>query len=362
MSKRLLAASVSAAALVMASAAYADNNSAYVDQVGTGNTYSVTQTTSGNKLGSGTTYPTYTMHIRQDSTGGTTGNSLTVNQGGGNNNVVGVDYWDGHPSSQVGGNNSATFTQNGGSNVVQRFIQNNDQGTGGANTLAVTQTNGNNNNITDADQYTDGQKIVILQNGSSNGQGADFASSFSKANTITGAVGAGGASIGQGHPMNTAGIYENGNHNSFNVGQDWQNTLISTQTGNYNYIYAVQNTLSTLSNTQSGDSNVLLATQGQGFNDGNINNSIQNDQEGAGGNFAEITQPGIANAAYNTQVGYQNVLHGSQAGESGILYALTYGTRNSVDATQDSNAIGNKLYVYQGTSATSANYNSVVSM
>src|ERR1700761_1445507 len=121
MKNRFLFASVSVAALVLASAAYAgDNNQTNINQKGTNGSVTIDQSGNGNVAGASgltsSTAPTISNSLVQDGTNET----LSVTQSGNNNNFRGIAGDSSHPGSQVqsGSGNVANVTQSGTAGTV----------------------------------------------------------------------------------------------------------------------------------------------------------------------------------------------------------------------------------------------------
>jgi hypothetical protein len=353
MSKRLLAASVSAAALLFASAAFASGvgNEAYVDQMGDGNTFAGTQTGNYNNVANAST------HASQDSSAGIGGNTLTTNQTG-NYNSIGVNwYGTGLPVVQSGNSNTATITQTGsgagadGHNALRELFQ-----YGPGNSLNLSQ-NGDNNLVASTYQYGlygGGQNsATIVQSGNNNGWSLTLARTpqFVLSDTYGFAKTWGGNSaLNQTGLWNYANLQFTGNGNGFDVAQWGSNnsaTQVTTAAGSDNNYFGLSQTGShqTVSNSVAGDGNVLLAKQGDQA-------SYYTSQY----NTVSWSQSGNGNWAESLQLGSNNLLQGYQiGGDSNQTYSSQIGDRNTVSAYQ--NGTGNLFTVNQGVTGSPGNDN-----
>lgn len=338
MSKRLLAASVSAAALLFASAAWADNNEAYVDQVGTGNAFTANQTGNSNKVFSST--KALPQH-------GNT-NTYISTQNGDNNKVVATPF---SGDGQFGNGNNVSITQSNAATATPRIGNNvaSLQQSGTGNALTIGQT-GDNNIVAEAWQ-SNGATGTITQNGNGNGHWSTNFGSPSGAYRAKQLVtfGFNGPSAGgvlnqtYDGTGNSASIDEEGDSNSFTIVQTGGGTndvFTDTQTGNGNYVYSGQGGTRETSNVlQTGNNNVLLSYQGG-------SGTVSSADTGGSDNVLGLTQHGNTNWAETVQIGAGNHIDGLQDNSGGgavgnQLYAYQNGTSNYLyaHATGDNNVV-----------------------
>jgi hypothetical protein len=326
-------------------------NGVYVDQVGTTNSGTISQTGIANSVGG----PTFVVQQTASASdggvpaygGATGGNQLTVTQAGLANLVGPLG------GLQAGAFNRALFTQAGIGNLVSHFLQD-----GAGSLLSVVQggtgAGGPGNAVFDVRQSGSvsdgaGNVVGVSQIGTGNGY---FANDFSletenyRAATYFGVMApvggvvfnanvgrpSSGARVVQQTGRQTAALSSVGVSNSFDVYQSSGvfNSVSNRQAGDRNYLYAAQIGLSnTVTNAQTGNYNVMLVHQGAefAFTPGDY-----------AGNGVDFSQAGNRNWAEVLQLGSQNVVTGSQQSDRDLLLVAQNGTGNRIEATQ---AVGN---------------------
>jgi len=363
--QKLLLTTVSAIALgVCATAALAGGSSTYIDQTGTGQTATVTQTSATD----GSVGTLADPFVQQGSN-----NTISITQTGTNDNVQGdselTPYVVPRPAAglvgQSGTGNNATIKQSGGASGA-----------------------GN------------GEYVTLYQVGNFNGTG-----------TI-GSLNGGTIDQGSGDDQ-TASVFENGWYNQFNILQkgpgssDLYNGVDLEQTGNYNsgqiaqngvdlgvtaYQYAYYNVLTsnqwgqgnslwslqtntsdvyynTITNRQSGWGNLAyVGLNALGFNSNTDNYeppfyqgqngtdlTITNTQFGASDSLVVLNQgdgAGFNLSITNTQGGYKNSLTVTdQSGSDSSITSKQFGANNTALVTEQTgsdNTISNQQYGWNG--------------
>jgi len=336
--KKILLISASTLSLAVASSAWADSNTVYLDQTGTDQGATITQSGTDNTVG---TSGHNNAFVQGNDTSGTGGNVLSVTQTGNNNSVM--------PGFQQGTDNTANISQAGqysdvtlqqaGSNNGQPASPawNNDSvynsivqdTTAYSSTISLTQ-NGNSN-VFDLAQGGTGNKMTVTQDVNDNGY-------VFVRQSVDPSVPAADA-YGHYYPLG---------------GDD--NTVWVSQSGtNVNYAVAIQG---------GGDSNKLAINQNGSLLAANIwqNGSDNIANSWQTGNNNAIGMAGTnayANDNPFVQTGNYNLLNSWQSGASNNeLNGAQFGTGNAIWSAQYGD--GSTALINQDTSSNYGNYNKVL--
>ncbi|KUF11466.1 hypothetical protein [Pseudoponticoccus marisrubri] len=321
--KRTNYIAVSAIALIAAGgAAWADDNDAYLDQLGDNNTALITQ--SGDRNDAGSSAATRVMTQNGDN------NEIDIDQSGDDNRIGTTDKAGAPGVDQIGDRNALDITQSSHKNYVNIVQQTGVSGaTETQNSLTILQEASNANfpngnttkwgnvvsrviqiNTGTGASATETNSVTISQDRSTNGGPGGFGSN---------AIGPGvGGNLNDRRARVTGGVYQEGTGNTADL----------LQSGERNVILEV---------TQLGADNLADVDQLQvdpvGVNDGNIVRSILQDSTGATlGNTALVRQEGKKN-------GQGTFTAGSFAEGTGVIQGTV--TQIGGDNDVDYLAVGN---------------------
>ena len=328
---KVLFSTVSVIALGFASAAFASGSTSYDTQEGTGQTATIDQTGGTNDVvgTSGTPFD-------QNNGSGTGGNGISITQTG-SYNSFGVSA----ASFQSGTTNAATIDQNGyNSGVVLQ-----QTGTNNGSTAYNNWTNSGSGGIIVQDNTSDTSSIVLTQNGSDSifdiGQGGY--------NNLVNAtqIGTDQLYVRQGTSMAAYGGFGSSyeTNSTVTVYQSGGGTGYST-----NYASLAQG---------GGDSNQISVTQigfalGADVNQNGSNNLFSSYQAGSGNMVGlpaafvadtPITQTGTGNQYYNVQLGTNSTANGSQLGTDNYVSNYQSGNADAISGSQ--NGTNNQVYTWQ---------------
>lgn len=373
---------------------YADNNEAYIDQLGNNHSAIITQDAgSNNKAGS-----VGNEILQRSQFTPTFGNTLSITQNG-DDNEVGLDTVPSRNSgffqfNQSGPGSTATVLQDTNGNVIGRVNQVARTASATGNTLTVTQDGGDNNEIGFISQDRSGSvdgtpagrlghTASITQTGNNNfialvRQGTQFDSSAGNEVTmlivgdnngggsLTGlaSVGASESSVVQSGTSNTLDYtVDTGNFNQFGFLQDGdsnmangltitgdRNELGIIQTGDMNEVSlaSIDGSDNVIGFSQTGESNLASATiMGMGSNNefAIMQNGFDND--------ASIMIDGDDNGATSTGLFGVAALVG---GTNGVI--AQWGDMN--DASLSITGSNNAFALAQGTSIANGNNNLIM--
>ncbi|MFT0879442.1 curlin [Rhodopseudomonas sp. G2_2311] len=352
MTRSIFLISVSALALQAVSAS-ADSNVVYLDQSGTSQDATITQSHSGfNQVG------TAANPFSQSDGSGSGHNSLTVTQSGDHNrfavNLPGFQSGKANSAevSQAGKNSSVDLQQTGTKNGVAFLPWTNGPITDGirqdgtANGSAVTLQQNGKNNVFDIAQGGAGNRTNVSQSGNN---GMVYVRQDTSLPDTT---------------LRNPKPYKSnaGNNSTIDVNQTttsgWTYAAVAQGGGDGNHVTIGQNgSLLNAGVNQSGSGNVFYSSQTDNGNaagqrtllgpDTPIkqigdNNSYSNFQSGTG-NSANGTQTGSFNVALNIQSGSVNELTGTQKGIGNSVTSTQSGAREYLRYSQTSTSYGNTI-------------------
>lgn len=330
-----------------ATAAMAGDNEAFVSQSGTSQDAAVTQSNSGNKVG---TFNNNSGFIQEDGAAPSTGNNqLSIVQDG-SGNWVGKNK----QGKQSGSDNNADIIQHGTNSTVE--LSQTGQSNGILNPGWTNATTGNRilqdatatSSTVDLTQTGKNNAIDIAQGGSGNRTTASqigtnqlyVRQSTAETDTNTPAVYGAFAGTNGAIDVNQTSTAENnyaavaqggGNGNRIKITQDGATLAAGVnQNGNRNYF----------SSTQTGTGN-LVGIRGGFYSPAGADDPIK--------------QTGDYNTYINTQGGSDSVALGSQTGKFNGVVNNQIGTSNSIFGTQ--NGTGNGVFTSQSGKNNSLTYN-----
>jgi hypothetical protein len=387
MQKHLLALATGVGALALSTAAFADDNRAFITQGGAGNSGTATQIGNSNKVGAAHTNPASVIYYFQQQRDTGAGNQATILQRG-NSNLVGYDAAGNFITSQssnfgqYGSGNALSVTQagasggNGNNNRLGVFTQQ-----GASNSASLTMT-GSNNQVasltqrgvgsTPSNASGSGNVAAVSLIGSGNGGASATVNKYFGSTSATHSVleadgsthtvsGLGTsapglnqvATLDQTGTGNTARLSFQGDNNNFNVSQNTLSNTLSTGSGNI-FLVGANVSASTPAASVSpmvGSGNYFYGQQSGESNKVAISGASVSNARGlveqSGGNGNNVAWAINSGSSLEVvQVGNDNTVVGSQWGQAHTMLAYQLGNSNYIDASA-SNAGGSVIDAYQ---------------
>ncbi len=289
-----------AAFLLGASIAQADDNEVYLEQAGDSNEFTATQTGSGNIVGESASK-----------------RALQSNAGA--------------------GGNKATIEQVGDSNELNNFRQTGSGNSGGANNLTFIQR-GDNNFVNTSGQKGEGNRVRFVQEGNDNGS-LNRVGSLNADAPAPGSTSIAGQAISNGIAFHST-YSQTGVRNVLNQKTDGDNNFTQfIQNGDRNQIAGkARNTSGNETLGVTGDRNILYVEQfGTESNFVLGDPGVNGDGIVGSDNVVLASQNGFGNGGFATVDGAENTFELYQNGDLNTFNGLVDGNANTMLVSQTSN-------------------------